>query len=354
MKIAILAHNKFPISEPYAGGLEMITHLLVKNLMAKGHQVDLYALGGSDPELNVIPFDSIRAENSDISEESDNSHMYSKAIRQIETENYDVVHNHSMHDLPITWAANTHLNIITSFHTPVFESIYKGLENLLPTENQIFTCVSKSLGKQYESLIENYQVVYNGIDVSQWNFEAKPKSDQVCWLGRICKEKDPEMAIKLALKANKNIVLAGPMSDPDYFEAHVKSYLDHPQVTYLGHLVHKDINLLIKESEATLFTSTWEEPYGLVIAESLACGTPVISWNIGAASEIITTQTGFVIPAFNEDKFVEGIRNIRAINRVACRERAEIFCDVKQMVHGYEALYQRIFNKNRRLKRIAI
>ena len=130
MKIAILAHNKFPISEPYAGGLEMITHLLVKNLLKRGHEVHLYALSGSDPDLEVIPFESIKAENPEISEESDDAHMYSKAIRQIETGNYDLVHNHSMNDLPIRWAANTDLNIITSFHTPVFDSIHRGLENM--------------------------------------------------------------------------------------------------------------------------------------------------------------------------------------------------------------------------------
>ena len=354
MKIAILAHNKFPISEPYAGGLEMITHLLVKNLLKRGHEVHLYALSGSDPDLEVIPFESIKAENPEISEESDDSHMYSRAIRQIEIGNYDLVHNHSMNDLPLSWAPNTHLNIITSFHTPVFESIHRGLENYAFATNQFFTCVSNKLGKLYEPLIKNYEVVYNGIDVNNWHFSITPIKDQVCWLGRICKEKDPETAIKLALKANKNIVMAGPKSDPDYFRDHVEKYLEHPQVTYLGHLVHTEINKLIRESEATLFTSVWEEPYGLVIAESLACGTPVIAWDLGAAAEILTSKTGFLIPTFDESEFEKSIKNVGSLYRSACRKRAENFCDVSIMVQKYEALYQNIISKRANVKKIAV
>ena len=354
MKIAILAHNKFPISEPYAGGLEMITHLLVKNLLKRGHEVHLYALSGSDPDLEVIPFESIKAENPEISEESDDAHMYSKAIRQIETGNYDLVHNHSMNDLPIRWAANTDLNIITSFHTPVFDSIHRGLEKYAFPENQLFTCVSKKLGKVYEPLVKTYEVVYNGIDVSKWLFSIAPIKDQVCWLGRICKEKNPETAIKLALKANKNIVLAGPKSDPDYFKNRVEKYLVHPQVTYLGHLVHTEINKLIRESEATLFTSVWEEPYGLVIAESLACGTPVIAWDLGAAAEILTSQTGFLIPAFNEVEFEKSLKNVGDLFRSDCRKRAENFCDVSLMVDKYEAMYQGITSKRTYVKKIAV
>ncbi|MUP46080.1 glycosyltransferase family 4 protein [Gramella sp. BOM4] len=354
MKIAILAHNKFPICEPYAGGLEMITHLLVKNLSSRGHTVHLYALEGSDSSLHVVPFESIRCENPEITEESENSHMYSKAIRQIENGNYDLVHNHSMNDLPIMWAANTPLKIITSFHTPVFESIHKGLENCTFTPNQTFTTVSKSLGKLYAEHLTNYEVVYNGIDVSKWRFSITPIKNQVCWLGRICKEKAPDSAIRMALKAGKNIVLAGPESDPEYFKTHVEEFLGHPQVTYLGHLNHSEINKIIRESEATLFTSTWKEPYGLVIAESLACGTPVISWDIGAASEILTFKTGFLIPAFDEDIFIESISNIGSLSRRDCRKRAESFCDVSKMVNRYEALYKKLATANRFSKKIAV
>ncbi len=359
MKIALLAHNKFPIAQPYAGGLEMITHLLAKNLQQRGHQVDLFALKGSDPEINLIPLDHNFVNWQTLKEKQNSEHigkdfidtlMYSLALSKISETEYDIVHNHSMHHLPLIWGETTGKEMISTFHTPVFEDIHRGLTSIHKTRKQRFTTVSASLGQTYADHITDYNVVYNGIETKNWTFHRVPNPSQVCWIGRICKEKAPHKAIEFALRAQKKIVLAGPISEREYFEEYFKPLLNNDHVEYAGHLKQRELNKIIGESSATLFTSVWEEPYGLVIAESLASGTPVIAWELGAAPEIITSACGIVVPAFQDELFVDAIKRATDINRHSCRERALSFCNVSTMVNAYECLYEEMIIRSTEAK----
>ncbi|MFV9482378.1 glycosyltransferase [Christiangramia sp. ASW11-125] len=353
MKIAILAHNKFPIAEPYAGGLEMITHQLVQTLMERGHEVHLYALSGSDPQFDVTSLDLVQVANKELTESKMDELMYRNVLEIIESIDYDVVHNHSMHELPIIWGASSRLQFLTSFHTPVFDSIHAGLDSIFGRDHsEKFSVVSKKLGKTYAHLLAETEVVYNGIDTAAWTFSKSAEKDKLCWIGRICKEKAPHLAIDYALKANKKIVLAGPLSNSEYFKEYVEPRLELEGVEYIGHLKHKGLNKLIGSSEVTLFTSVWDEPYGLVIAESLACGTPVVSFNVGAAPEILTKETGVLIDLEDEAGFVNAIHSSSKLNRNHCRQRAIEFCDKAQMVDAYENLYRKMISEN--LKKIAV
>ncbi|MCM4154964.1 glycosyltransferase [Gramella sp. AN32] len=355
MKIALIAHNRFPIAEPYAGGLEMITHLLAKQLMAQHHEVDLYALKNSDPSINIIPLDDsiIDWGNLNSTEETDDL-MYAMALQKIEAKSYDIVHNHSMHHLPIILGEHSKNQFITTFHTPVFTDIHKGLSLNKSHSRQIFTMVSGRLGEVYKYLIPKHETVYNGVDVRAWTYNPSPVKDQYCWLGRICKEKAPHLAIEAVLKKGKKIVLAGPVSCETYFEESITPYLNNNKVSYLGHLNHSEINKLIGSSVATLFTSVWDEPYGLVIAESLACGTPVISWNVGAAPEILTSKCGIIVPAFDLNKFGEALINVEKLDRLESRKRAIEFCDVSIMVNAYLELYRKHSSNRILIQNIAV
>jgi len=353
MKIAVLAHNKFPIAEPYAGGLEMITHQLVQSLQENGHDVHLYALAGSDPRFKLILLDQVKTHSSELSDHAIETKMYRRALETIESIDYDVVHNHSMHELPLQWGATSRHQFLSSFHTPVFESIHKGLEDIQGKDhNQKFSVVSRKLGKTYSSLLPQWTVVYNGIDTAAWTFNPTPKKDSLCWVGRICQEKAPHLAIDYALKANKKIVLAGPVSNDEYHQKFIVPRLARKGVEYLGHLKHRELNALIGASEATLFTSVWDEPYGLVIAESLSCGTPVISFNVGAAPEILDASSGLIVELENEQAFLKAINKVTQLSRVDCRNRAVQFCDKKQMVDGYEKIYQEMIKE--KLNRVAV
>lgn len=346
MKIAILAHTLYPICEPYAGGMEMITHLLTKKLVARGHEVDLYAAEGSDPDLRVIPYINNRPEaasrNDEVAGFNERYECYqlSAALTHIAQRGYDIVHNHTQHYLPILMGEELEVPFVTTFHTPAFEFLRYAFHFLPAVPQQKFTCVSRSLSGMYAQHNIQSDTIYNGIDLSAWTFKKEVSEEALLWFGRICPEKGTREAIKIARKMNKKLYLAGPISNRDYYEQFIKEELDESQIIYLGHLEHVALNDLIGSCQASLFLSTWEEPYGLAIAESLACGTPVISWDKGASSELLTADCGVIVPENNFEALELAIQKAISLNRNDCRARAEEFCGIDIMVSGYERLYQ--------------
>ncbi len=338
MKIAILAHCLYPIAEPYAGGLEMITHQLCKSLKEKGHTVHLYAHKDSDSAFEIFPLEiSNEQKTIDLSGveqylgeykgiEADfiyQSAAYAKAINQIDKGSYDIVHNNSLHHFSISMGNMLSAPLITSFHTPPFPYLQMGTASVYGFCNQTFTTVSKKLGEIWSDFIESHEVVYNGIDVSKWKHTEKIEKEfenTAFWSGRMCIEKAPHHAIQAALKAGIKLTLAGQMSDEKYFEKEVKPLLDKNKesINYVGHINQEKINAYLCNSVASLFTSTWEEPYGLVLAESLACGTPVIAYNIGAAPEILTSKTGVLVEPNSIEKLAKAFKTASKLSRTDC------------------------------------
>lgn len=358
MKIAIIAHQKFPLKEPYAGGLEMITHLLVKELENREHQVSVYAPSGSQvsklisldepfKEDDVNKHELIDQVGPDIRENL----IFSQIFQNIDKKDYDIIHNHSHHYLPIILGNRLRTPFITSFHTPVFPELSFGLKYIEKEFDQYFTTVSKSLGETYSPFLPGSSTVYNGIEVHKWMYSLAQPEDYCIWYGRLCKEKAPHLAIQAALKARTRILLAGPGEETLYFREYVAPLIAKfpDMVEYLGHLEQVSLNELLKNARAFLFTSTWDEPYGLAIAESLSSGTPVISWNKGAAPEIISKECGALVTPYNVEEMAEYLKNYDRYSREACRKRAENFCDGKTMVNAYLHLYEKCINKKNSL-----
>lgn len=344
MRIAIIAHANHPIIEPYEGGLEMITALMVDTLRNKGHEVDLFALASSSEKLKPVALNDqdYNWQPAELGTEAFNmavASYYSLAFLKIKEGNYDIVHNNSLHYLPIILGNSLEVPFVTSFHTPIFPEISYAL-NALKSQRQYFSAVSKSLCNLYAEYGE-CEVVYNGIAIDKWDFENDP-GDYYFWYGRICPEKATHTAIKAARNLGKKIYLAGPKSNMEYYSNKIVPMIDNEDVVYLGHLNQKEISQWLKNARALLFTSTWDEPYGLTIAESLASGTPVVSWNKGAAPEILTNKTGRVVAPFNMNEFQIALKEVENLDRKDCRRRALEFCSVEKMVNGYLDLYTRI------------
>ncbi|UZO82405.1 glycosyltransferase [Aquimarina sp. ERC-38] len=358
MKIAVIAHAHYPIREPYPGGLEMLTHILCNQLVLRGHDVDLYAHKDSETLAHVIPLcdqgmqletvDQYLAELDGIDEAFVLKNLaYSKAINRIANADYDVVHNHSLHYAPIIIGNNINKPMITTLHTPPFPLLQLGTVAVKDHNNQVFTAVSNRLGQIWQPYIDHYEVVYNGIDLNQWQFSPNKKSEHLLFTGRICKEKGVKDAISFALKAKLPLKIVGPKCVPEYFEKEVAPHLSNPLISYEGHLKQSEINMLYENALATLFFSTWEEPYGLVIAESLATGTPVIAYNKGAAPEILTDSCGILLEEGSTfDNAGEVLTRLLTIVPKDCRQRAEDFCNIQYMIDSYEDLYYRLTYKS--------
>lgn len=373
MKIAIIAHSLYPIAEPYAGGLEMITQLLCDTLTERGHQVTLFAHADSDTKATLRPFMSRDVfeqmtypnEHESLGMNRDELYqfqLYQDAMRDIiegaraddsAERRFDVVHNHSLHYVPMLTGQALGKRMLTTFHTPIFPQFRLALLTLQHGTATQFTSISGFQQRLYEEFVPS-AVVYNGIDVDSFTFNTDPiKNECYFWFGRICPEKGTHLAMQYCLNAGKRLIIAGPKSNQDYFDTKVAPLLAKDDISaggkgllqYVGHLSKLEVNEQLTQSTAMLFTSTWEEPYGLTLAESLACGTPVIGFDVGASSEIITDETGIIVDKLDQNGFVAAFDKVQTISRRACRERAEQFCSVAAMVDGYLELYDKAISQ---------
>ncbi len=352
MKIALIAHCLHPIKEPFEGGLEMVTFLLCRSLVERGHEVHLYGHRESDPSFDIRPIPVDRLYPSELL--SAMAHMgqdatavreilaYSSVMNEIAAGDYDIVHNHSLHYIPILIGNSLGIPMLTSIHTPAFPYLQLGAHGIKKNTQQTFTMVSKSLANTWEKIIPVATVVHNGIDLSKWKVCGSPTGKYLFWYGRICPEKGTDLAIKVAVRSDREIVLAGPISNRDYFDQQVAPLLEAKGVRYIGHRSQKEIMPILGNAALTLFTSTWEEPYGLTLAESLACGTPVLAFDGGATHEILTESTGVIVPKYDLEAMAAAIGQAEKLERSACRERAEKFCSHEIMVANYLEIYDRL------------
>lgn len=367
MHIAIIAHSLYPIAQPYAGGLEMITELICNELVAQGHDVLLYAHAESQTNATLIPFmtrtqfDALVYENEHDSvgmsrEELYQYLVYQHAMRDIISRDeqglIDVVHNHSLHHIPMMMGQALGARCFTTFHTPIFPQLRLALLTLRHGTQTQFTAISSHQRQLFAEFVPS-QVVYNGIDVQSFTANVQPIEDEVYfWYGRICIEKGAHLAMAYCKAAGKRLIIAGPKSNQEYFDEYVapllrEDELDGSLFDYVGHLSKDQINEHLSQVTAMLFTSTWDEPYGLTLAESLACGTPVIGFDVGASQEIITPTTGIIVPKMDQEAFIQAFDTIQDISRAACRLRAEQFCSVAAMVDGYLSLYEQALENSR-------
>ncbi|THH40375.1 glycosyltransferase [Neolewinella litorea] len=352
MKIAVIAHLKFPIREPFHGGLEMHTHALVEHLSRRGHDVTLFALPDSDPRFRVVapPLDAVEAaEGIDLFAEEpgfgmdfvNKFHAYASVMNAIQEGPFDLVHNNSLHFLPLALAHTLDCPMVTSLHCPPFASLRSGVILARPYLGNHFVAVSQSTARQWASDITHCSVVLNGIAVDRWDFSPEGKPRTAFWFGRICPEKGPEYAIKAARRAGFRLRLAGSIYDQEYFDRAVAPELDDT-VEYIGHLDHAGICREAGRAAVGMFTSTWEEPFGLVLPELLACGTPVVAFDSGATREILDNSCGVIVPKYDVEALAAALPTAARLDRKDCRRRAERDFSVSRMIDGYETIYRRL------------
>lgn len=346
MKIGIIAHDAHPICEPFQGGLEMLTYLLVNELAKRGHSVTTLCHKGSTIEGKLVyystNFEGCNSENELLPLDAFGN--FYQSITEFLQQDFDVIHNNSLNHHAIAVGSLCKIPFISSFHTPVFDNLNVAIRAVKKTPNQIFTAVSNSLKAVYEEFLDDVETVYNGIDLKAWK-TSSDKQNYLSWCGRICKEKGLLEIMDLCHQNKISIKIAGPIANKDYYELHIEPRLRfYDECDYVGHLNQKEVNNLVAKSKAFLFTSTWAEPYGLVIAEALASGTPVIANNIGAASEIVTINSGILFNLENSKSFFDAVSKIESIDPNACRKRAEEFCSHHLMVDKYERIYERVMS----------
>ncbi len=280
LRICLIASSRFPIREPFAGGLEAHTHALATQLTSRGHAVSLFAAPGSDPGLGTteLPVEIFRpghAERADTAVTPaswmSEHHAYLGLMLELaETgrDRFDVIQNNSLHHLPVAMASAVDVPMVTTLHTPPVPWLESAVRYAPPSS--AFVAVSRFTARAWSHAV-TCTTIPNGIDVGRWR--PGEGGGPAIWSGRLVPEKAPHLAIDAARLAGMPLVLAGPCPDRAYFETLIRPRLGGP-IRYLGHLSHVELREQVAGARVAVVTPVWDEPYGLVAAEALACGTP--------------------------------------------------------------------------------
>lgn len=337
MKIAIISHLKFPIAQPFSGGLELHTHLLATRLRARGHEVNLFASRGSDPAVGTI---GVCDPTGDDCDDAVESAAYLTIMAQIAAGGFDLVHNNCLHDLPLRASRGFATPMVSVLHTPPFEPYVDGMRERDPAMPVL--AVSRSLAEEWRDIVPAAQIVGNGIDLEAFPFRRLAAQEGYAfWSGRIVPEKGLHLAIDAARAAGLPLLFAGPRPAPSYWDGEIAPRLGGG-VTDLGHLAQPALSRWLGGARVALVSPRWEEPFGLVVAEALACGTPVAGFRRGALPDILDHETGRLAEPDDASDLARAVREASALDRAGCRRRAETLFDADHMIDAYEQVYRRL------------
>jgi len=233
--------------------------------------------------------------------------------------------------------------MLTTIHTPPTP----WLESAIDASGGMgtrFAAVSGHTAALWRHAIGHISIVPNGIDTDKW--PLGPGGGPLLWFGRMTAEKAPHLAISVARRAGRPLLLAGPISDPKYFNDQVKPQLGE-KVHYVGHLDHSQLARAVGQASAVLVTPMWDEPYGLVVAEAMCCGTPVIAFARGGIPELVAPQSGRLVAPGDVAGMADAIPAATRLPRDEVRNHALRRCSSGAMLRTYLDFYRDMIKQSK-------
>ncbi len=348
LRIAQIAPLWVRIPPKKYGGIELIIYHLCNKLVERGHKVTLFASGDSISKAKLV---SIRKKPllEDGIRWTDQAFPLLNISKVFERSNdFDIIHCHN-DILDLYFASLMRTPTVHTMHNPLHsdKKINARREVLRAYRNLNYVTISRSQRLLSDINLHVVKHVYNGIDVDSFRFSKKPQN-QFLWIARVDKYKGIGNAITAAERAKEKLLLAGRLdyTQETYFKQSIKPHLDGKRIRFIGEISGSQKSEFYGSGKALLYPIEWAEPFGLVMVEAMACGTPVIGFRQGSVPEIVKNGvTGFVVDTIPE--MIRAMKKIDTIDRKKCREWVEKKFSIDVMVDGYEDVYERVMKQSR-------
>ncbi len=336
-RIAVLSSVAWRTPPREYGAWETVASNITEGLTARGWDVTLFATKDSITKARhewIIEkgYEEDKSQVPKVSECLHISHLMEQA------ENFDLIHNNFDY-VPLIFSNIIKTPILTTIHgfsEPDILRVYRKYKN------GYYVSISDS---DRDPQLPYLATVYNGIDISQITFKKDP-GDKLVFLGRIHPDKGVHLAIETAQKIGMDLIIAGIIQDQQYFDNFVKPYLNDSSIQYIGSVNPIQRDQLLGQACAVLHLNTIPERFGLVMAESMAAGVPVVAMDLGSCREVIEDKkTGYLVNDVSQA--VQAVEKIDSIDRKLCRKRVEDNFSIDKMVDGYEKVYKMIFDREK-------
>jgi glycosyltransferase involved in cell wall biosynthesis len=336
LRIAVVTPPWFALPPEGYGGIESMCHLLVEGLFARGHQVTLVGVGHAATSATYIRT-YLEQQSTRIGQSLPDIIHAAAFAQHLRGLDVDVVHDHSLAGPLLAFGRD--VPTVVTAHGPTegeFEIYYSLISSAVS-----LVAISEAQRRMAPDL-SWVSTVHNAIWVDEYPYSSA-KEDFILWLGRASPDKGAHLAIDVAREVGTPIVLAGKCAEPEeeaYFAKEIEPRLG-PDVEWTGEANAVRKKELLSAARCLLFPLQWHEPFGIVMVEAMACGTPVVALNKGSVPEIVEAgRTGFVCDDLSG--CAEALAHLDEIDPAACRKRAEDKFDVDRMVAGYEDVYLRV------------
>lgn len=353
LRIAQVAPLWYPVPPEGYGGTELVVSFLSENLVKRGHDVTLFASGDSKTKAKLVSVVPKNLRELGVPYLHDSYNILNLVESFSQQDNFDIIHTHiDVYDhifrssSRIPTLATLH-NIFWSTETEKKDGLWYAHNGRMLVYNKFPLLPYISISDKYRELcpakINFVKTIYHGININNFTFQPTPDNCFV-WLGRITKVKGLDVAVKLAEDMDFNLLIAGAVVSPQekiFFENEIKPHLND-KIQFVGELKsEKEKTDFLSKGKALIYPLCWEEPFGIVMAEAMACGTPVIAFDRGSAAEVVKNgETGYIVK--NLDEMVEAIKKIDEIDRNKCRKWVEEKFTIEKMIDNYESVYYQL------------
>jgi glycosyltransferase involved in cell wall biosynthesis len=349
MRIAQVAPLYESVPPKYYGGTERVVSYLTEELMRQGHETTLFASGDSETQARLVAAcpQSLRLDKR-CRDQMARHYVMLEDVFQRAAE-FDIIHFHVdyLHFPHSRREAVTH---VTTLHGRL------DLPDLVPLYQEFreMPVISISNAQREPLPWANWQAtVYHGVPADIYRFRPEPGS-YLAFLGRISPEKRVDRAIEIATRVGMSLKIAAKVDrvDKDYFESVIAPLLRNPLVEFVGEIGDNEKDEFLGNAYALLFPIDWPEPFGLVMIEAMACGTPVIAYRGGAVPEVMEQgHTGFIVQGLEDA--VEAVRHVAQLSRKRCREVFEQRFTATRMAHDYVQQFERLIARSQEVSEAA-